>query len=374
MASTTAGGSSSRPGGATKPPVVVPGSGNNIIVNPCQRGNPVLECIRNVGKEFGDIVADYQVGRTTGVLFLSLRYHRLHPEYIHQRIEKLGHSYNLRVLLLMCDVSEHQEPIRELTKICLINEITVMVAWNAEEAGYYLSTYKQFEHKPPDLIKERVDKDYHSVLRTALTSISKVNKTDVETLRTSFGSFAAISRATSEQLQNLPGFGQVKAKRIQDAFNKPFRNNSTSALPQSASSQRTSKGKERASDMDSAGQAASPEGRRKDDNPTPASVPSAPRPPPAPRPQPRREPSPVWDIELDLNGSPEPTPESGPAPLGATASNARKRPPSPVWDIELDVNTSDVDEVADGDEDGRNRKRPREGSGEFGAPTILTGS
>ena len=59
--------------------------------------------------------------------------------------------------------------------------------YSAEEAGYYLSTYKQFEHKPPDLIKERVDKDYHSMLRTALTSISKVNKTDVETLRTSFG-------------------------------------------------------------------------------------------------------------------------------------------------------------------------------------------
>lgn len=38
--------------------------------NVAQRGNPVLECIKNVGKEFGDIVADYQVGRTTGVLYL----------------------------------------------------------------------------------------------------------------------------------------------------------------------------------------------------------------------------------------------------------------------------------------------------------------
>lgn len=56
-----------------------------------------------------------------------------------------------------------------------------------EEAGYYLSVYKQFEHKPPDLIKERVDKDYNSMLRSALTSISKVNKTDVEILRTSVG-------------------------------------------------------------------------------------------------------------------------------------------------------------------------------------------
>ena len=34
----------------------------------------------------------------------SLKYHRLHPEYIHQRIEKLGRMYNLRILLLMCDV------------------------------------------------------------------------------------------------------------------------------------------------------------------------------------------------------------------------------------------------------------------------------
>lgn len=34
----------------------------------------------------------------------SLKYHRLHPEYIHQRIERLQSSYNLRILLLLCDV------------------------------------------------------------------------------------------------------------------------------------------------------------------------------------------------------------------------------------------------------------------------------
>ena len=56
-----------------------------------------------------------------------------------------------------------------------------------EEAGHYLTTYKQFEFKSPSLIKERVEKDYHSILRSTLTSISKVNKTDVETLRMNFG-------------------------------------------------------------------------------------------------------------------------------------------------------------------------------------------
>ncbi|KAF8897046.1 restriction endonuclease type II-like protein, partial [Gymnopilus junonius] len=221
------------------PPVVIPSSSNNIVISPLQRGNPILQSIRNVGIEYGDIAADYQVGKTTGVLFLSLKYHRLHPEYIHTRIEKLGIFYNLRILLILCDISEHREPIRELTKACLINNMTVIVAFSSEEAGHYLTTYKQFEFKPPDFIKERAEKDYYPLLRSALTSISKVNKTDVETLRSSFGNFANISKATPDQLQNLPGFGQVKVKNIKNAFEKPFRNQATSSLSLMASQSRS---------------------------------------------------------------------------------------------------------------------------------------
>jgi len=269
----------------SKPPVIQPGTGNNIIINPCQRGNPLLEHVRNVGKEFGEVVVDYQVGRTTGVLFLSLRYHRLHPEYIHQRIEKLGYAYNLRVLLLMCDVSEHQDPIRELTKICLINNITIMIAWTNEEAGFYLTTLKQFEHKPPDLIKERRDKDYHSMLKTTLTSISKVNKTDVETLKTSIGSLADIATASSEQLLKLPGFGQVKVKRMKDAFEKPFRTSGTNPLPFPSHSQalRKESGARLGGDTSTLGHSPPANKDQLSGQPHP------------------REPSPVWDIELDLN-------------------------------------------------------------------------
>jgi hypothetical protein len=63
----------------------------------------------------------------------------------------------------------------------------MMLLSSLEEAGFYLSTFKSFEHKPPDLIRERVDKDFGSMYRTSLTSISKVNKTDVETLKTNCG-------------------------------------------------------------------------------------------------------------------------------------------------------------------------------------------
>ncbi|KAF9793245.1 restriction endonuclease type II-like protein [Thelephora terrestris] len=217
-----------------QPPVVMPGSGNNVIaavflggIDPQrQRKNPLLECIKQ-GREFGDIVADFQVGRTTGILFLSLKYHRLHPEYISQRIDSLGSSYNLRILLILCDISEHQVPIRELTKKCLINNITIIVAWTNDEAGLYISSFKKLEHRPPTMIKERVDKDHSSVFRSALTSISKVNKTDVQTLRSSIGSFADIANAPAERLEKLPGFGQVKVKRLRDAFDKPFQGTKT---------------------------------------------------------------------------------------------------------------------------------------------------
>ncbi|KAK0485895.1 restriction endonuclease type II-like protein [Armillaria novae-zelandiae] len=315
---------------APAPPVVVPSLGNNIILNPLQRGNPILECIRNVGKEYGDIVADYQVGKTTGVLFLSLKYHRLHPEYVHTRIEKLGHSYNLRILLILSDIasissydSEHKEPIRELTKArptfrqqtCLINNITIIVAFSFEEAGHYLSTFKQFEHKSPDLIRERADKDYISMLRTSLTSISKVNKTDVETLRASFGSFAHIAKAETTQLQNLPGFGQVKTKNIKNAFEKPFRNNATTSLAVLSTMM------EQESDVQPTA-AASSSSKGKEKAAMPASPPV--RPP--------RSPSPVWDIELDLTPPPEPEARSPRQAQTEPESDAAQN-----WIVDLDT-------------------------------------
>ncbi|EIN11327.1 DNA repair protein rad10 [Punctularia strigosozonata HHB-11173 SS5] len=349
------------------PPVVIPsaGSGKNIIVNPAQRLNPVLEHIRNVGKEFGDILSDYQVGRTTGVLFLSLKYHRLHPEYIHQRIERLGHSYSLRILLLMCDVSEHQEPIRELTKVCLINNITIIVAWSPEEAGMYLSTFKQFEHRPPDMIKERVDKDYFSVLRNSLTSISKVNKTDVETLRTSFGSFARIACASSDQLQKLPGFGQVKVRRIKDAFEKPFRHHVTDSVPTTNTLRSVAQSEFRADDA--AAQTQIDEAYVRPSTSTAST--SAPRPP-----RPR---SPDWDMEFDslpiddleaLSDQPGPRPSRPEDSVRDTAAR-RKRSPSPIWDLELDLNPSD-------EEGPPPKKRPKgpdaDAETSFGSNTILT--
>lgn len=66
----------------------------------CKRGNPLIKHITGISYEFADVTPDYVIGKTSCILFLSLRYHQLNPDYVHERLKILGSSYNLRVLLV----------------------------------------------------------------------------------------------------------------------------------------------------------------------------------------------------------------------------------------------------------------------------------
>src|SRR5215469_4793663 len=89
---------------------------SSILVSTRQKGNPVLNSIRGHAWEYSDIPADFVLGATTCALFLSLKYHRLHPEYIYNRIRGLQGKYNLRILLVMVDIPNHEESLKELSK------------------------------------------------------------------------------------------------------------------------------------------------------------------------------------------------------------------------------------------------------------------
>eukprot|EP00160_Parvularia_atlantis_P014381 Unigene3549_Nuclearia_a/m.10833 Unigene3549_Nuclearia_a/g.10833 ORF Unigene3549_Nuclearia_a/g.10833 Unigene3549_Nuclearia_a/m.10833 type:complete len:140 (+) Unigene3549_Nuclearia_a:432-851(+) len=106
--------------------------------------------------------------------------------------------------------------------MCVITKFTLILAWSNEEVARYLETYKAYELKSADAIKGRANADFVSVMTDALTSIRSVNKTDVVTLLTQFGSLKNIMNATKEQLALCPGFGEQKAKRLHDAFREPF--------------------------------------------------------------------------------------------------------------------------------------------------------
>lgn len=198
------------------------GSGSSIIVSPRQRGNPILKFVRSVPWEFGDIVPDYVLGQMTCALFLSLRYHNLNPNYIHDRLKQLGQTFTLRVLLVQVDVKDPHHALKELARICIMADFTLILAWSPEEAGRYLETYKSYEKKPADLLKEQVEKDYLSKVTDCLTTVKSVNKTDAITLLSTFSSVEGIINASKEDLVLCPGLGPQKARRLHDVLHQPF--------------------------------------------------------------------------------------------------------------------------------------------------------
>ncbi|XP_001517592.3 DNA excision repair protein ERCC-1 [Ornithorhynchus anatinus] len=216
----SAGSTDGTPDGA---PTVKPGTrSSSIIVSPRQRGNPVLKYVRNVPWQFGDILPDYVLGQSTCALFLSLRYHNLHPNYIHERLQGLGKTYQLRVLLLQVDVKDPQHVLKELARMCLLAECTLILAWSPEEAGRYLETYKAYEQKPADLLKEKLEQDFLSRVTDCLTTVKSVNRTDSLTLLSTFGSLDQLVAASAEDLSLCPGFGPQKARRLFDTLHEPF--------------------------------------------------------------------------------------------------------------------------------------------------------
>ncbi|KAG8200827.1 hypothetical protein JTE90_006406 [Oedothorax gibbosus] len=184
-----------------------------LIVNPRQRGNPLLKHIRNVPWEYSEIEPDYVLGKSSCALFLSLRYHNLFPNYIHDRLKALGKSYNLRVLLVLVDVAEPNPPLKDLSVISILADCTLMVSWSAEEAGSYLETYKMFENKSADLIKEKQDSDNYSQLIDCLTTIRSINKTDAMVLLSTFKTLKGIIQASVEDLTKCPGLGPLKLRK-----------------------------------------------------------------------------------------------------------------------------------------------------------------
>ncbi|GIL86708.1 hypothetical protein Vretifemale_14955 [Volvox reticuliferus] len=206
------------PAGPAPPP-------NVVLVNRRQQGNPVLKHIRNVRWQFADIVPDYQLGQGTAALFLSLRYHLLHPDYILHRIREQQRMFRLTVLLVHVDVDDVIKPLGEVTRAAVVGDCTLVCAWSPEECARWLETYKSYESKPASAIQERVDPDYVSRLAAVLAgSVRGINRTDAHTLGTSFGSLAAMMRCSDpDRFSACPGIGPTKVRRLMEAFHEPFR-------------------------------------------------------------------------------------------------------------------------------------------------------
>lgn len=226
--------STSRPGSTSngapskvvqpKPQALAKGASvSSILVSPRQKGNPILNNVRSVGWEYSDIPADFVLGATTCALFLSLKYHRIHPEYIYSRIKALGGRYGLRILLVLVDIDNHESPLKELSKTSLINNVTVILCWSSAEGGRYLELYKNYEHAAPTSIKGVQSTTYSDQLVDFVTEPRGINKTDAVNLVSNFGSIRTAINARPEEIALIPGWGEKKVQRWCSAVREPFR-------------------------------------------------------------------------------------------------------------------------------------------------------
>ena len=196
---------------------------SSILVSPRQKGNPILSHIRLLPWEHADIPADYVLGTTTCALFLSLKYHRLHPEYIYSRMKSLAGKYNLRILLVMVDVPNHEDSLKELSKTSLVNNLTLILCWSAPEAAHYLELFKSSEHAQPSAIQSRQAQSFSDSLVEFVTTPRSINKSDAASLISTFGSLQAAINAPPEQVSQVPGWGEKKVQQWSNAVKEDFR-------------------------------------------------------------------------------------------------------------------------------------------------------
>lgn len=198
-------------------------TGSSILVSPRQKGNPILTLLRQFAWEYSDIPADYVLGQTTCALFLSLKYHRLHPEYIYNRIKSLAGKYLLRILLVMVDIGNHEDSLKELSKTSLVNNVTVILCWSAAEAARYVELYKSYEHASASAIKGVESKSYAEKMVDFVTVPRSINKTDAVTIVSAFGSIKAAVNARPEEIAVVSGWGEKKVRRWCSVVDEPFR-------------------------------------------------------------------------------------------------------------------------------------------------------
>ncbi|KAL4986465.1 restriction endonuclease type II-like protein [Aspergillus falconensis] len=207
-----------------KPQALASKSGpSGILVSTRQKGNPILNHIKFQPWEYADIPADYVIGATTCALFLSLKYHRLHPEYIYSRIKLLAGKYLLRVLLIIVDIPNHEDPLKELSKTSIINNLTLILCWSAPEAAHYLELFKSCEHSQPTAIRTQQAQSYKDSLVEFVTAPRSINKSDAASLISTFGSLQNAINAQPEQVSAVPGWGEKKVRAWCNAVREDFR-------------------------------------------------------------------------------------------------------------------------------------------------------
>lgn len=123
----------------------------------------------------------------------------------------------------MVDIHNHEDSLKELSKTSLINNLTLILCWSAQEAARYLELFKSYEHAAPTSIRAHQATSYREKLVEFITVPRSINKTDAVGLVSAFGSVRAAVNARPEEISDITGWGEKKVQRWCETVRQPFR-------------------------------------------------------------------------------------------------------------------------------------------------------
>ena len=131
--------------------------------------------------------------------------------------------YLLRIVLVMVDIQNHEESLRELSKTSLINNVTIILCWSAAEGARYLEAFKTYENAAPTAIKQHQSSAYGDRMVDFITTPRSINKTDAVSLVSQFGTIRTAVNARHEDVAGIAGWGEKKVQRWCASVREPFR-------------------------------------------------------------------------------------------------------------------------------------------------------
>lgn len=123
----------------------------------------------------------------------------------------------------MVDIQNHEESLKELSKTSLVNNLTLILCWSAQEAARYLELYKSYEHASPTSIRAHQATSYSEKLVEFITVPRSINKTDAYGLVSALGSVRAAVNARPEEIGGITGWGEKKVQQWCGTVREPFR-------------------------------------------------------------------------------------------------------------------------------------------------------
>lgn len=117
-------------------------TGKTILVNTTQKENPLLNHLKNTNWRYVSsakgtkVYYDYLIKKRS-VLFLTLTYHKLYADYIGRRMLPLQKNGD-NILIFVVDDINSEDILKDLTKICMFQGFTLLLAFNFEQAAKYV--------------------------------------------------------------------------------------------------------------------------------------------------------------------------------------------------------------------------------------------